>query len=55
MTNTTDPHTAWLIEWRAERACFESAEGDSGQVHTDRAMQLSAKLANTPSATSKGL
>ncbi len=55
MTNITDPHAAWLNEWRAEQARFESAEDDCGQEHLDRAMRLSAKLANTPAATSEGL
>lgn len=55
MTNKSDPHTAWLNEWRSEQERFESAEGDSGQGHSDRAWQLSAKLANTPATTSEGL
>ncbi|MEM9584551.1 MAG: hypothetical protein AAGA08_15685 [Pseudomonadota bacterium] len=57
MCNKTDPHAAWLNEWRSEMECLEPVEEDSPEeaMHSNHRHELGALLANTPATTPAGL
>ena len=50
----TDPHPAWLAEWRQRKDYWEHADEDTPDEKTDAICELGGRIAFTRARTSEG-